>query len=189
VRAARAAEALAEAQIEEARSTGRFDASISTKYELMNFGLPQKGFDDTGRVVPINGRFHSVAVGVNVYLPVRNRNQGAVEAAIAEKEAVTKRREFTELTVRREIAASFARYEQSMKAAEIYRVGVRDQANANLAVVRQTYELGSKTLLDFIAEQRRFIEVETGFIDSLLETYLARVEIERATASPGLQTR
>jgi cobalt-zinc-cadmium efflux system outer membrane protein len=65
-------------------------------------------------------------------------------------------------------------------------VGVRDQANANLEVVRQTYELGSKTLLDFIAEQRRFIEVETSFIDSLLETYLARVDIERATASPNL---
>ncbi|MCA1577125.1 MAG: TolC family protein [Acidobacteria bacterium] len=189
VRAARAVEALAEAQIEQARSTGRFDASVSAKYELMNFGFPQKGFDDAGRLVPINGRFHSVAVGVNLYLPVRNRNQGAVEAAVAEKEAATKRREFTELTVRREIAASFARYEQSTRAAEIYRVGVRDQANANLSVVRQTYELGSKTLLDFIAEQRRFIEVETGFIDSLLDTYLARVEIERATASPKLINR
>lgn len=186
VGAARAAEALAEAQIQEARSTGRFAASISARYELMHFGFPQKGFDDAGRLVPINGRFHSVAVGLNVYLPVRNRNQGAIEAAVAEKEAATKRREFIELTVRREIAASFARYGQSMRATEIYRVGVRDQANANLSVVRQTYELGSKTLLDFIAEQRRFIEVETGFIDSLLDTYLARVEIERATASPEL---
>lgn len=184
VQAARAAEALAEARIEQARSEGRFDASLSAKYELMNFGFPQRGFDDAGRLVPINGRFHSVAVGVNLYLPVRNRNQGAIEAAVAEKEAASRRREFIELTVRREIAASFARYEQSMRAAEIYRVGVRDQANANLQVVRQTYELGSKTLLDFIAEQRRFIEIETSFIDSLLETYLARVEIERATASP-----
>jgi outer membrane protein, heavy metal efflux system len=186
VQAARAAETLAGAQIEQARSEGRFDASLSTKYELMNFGFPQKGFDDTGALVPINGRFHSLTVGVNLNLPVRNRNQGAVEAAIAEKEAATLRREFAELTVKREIAASFARYEQSMKAAEIYRVGVRDQANANLEVVRQTYELGSKTLLDFIAEQRRFIEVESSFIDSLLETYFARVDIERATASPNL---
>jgi cobalt-zinc-cadmium efflux system outer membrane protein len=186
VQAARAAETLAEAQIGQARSEGRFDASLSTRYELMNSGFPQKGFDDTGTLVPINGRFHLLTVGVNVYLPVRNRNQGAVEAALAEKEAATRRREFAELTVKREIAASFARYEQSMKAAEIYRVGVRDQANANLEVVRQTYELGSKTLLDFIAEQRRFIEVETSFIDSLLETYLARVDIERATASPNL---
>jgi outer membrane protein, heavy metal efflux system len=185
VQAARAAETLADAQIEQARSEGRFDASVSTKYELMNSGFPQKGFDDTGVLVPIEGRFHSLTVGVNLNLPVRNRNQGTIEAAVAEKEAATRRREFVELTVKREIAASFARYEQSMKAAEIYRVGVRDQANANLEVVRQTYELGSKTLLDFIAEQRRFIEVESSFIDSLLETYLARVDIERAAASPN----
>jgi hypothetical protein len=49
--------------------------------------------------------------------------------------------------------------------------------------------LGSKTLLDFIAEQRRFIEVETSFIDSLLETYLAQVDIERATSSAKLITK
>ena len=189
VQAARAAEALAEAQIQESRSSGRLDASVTAKYELMNFGFPQKGFDDAGRLVPINGRFHSLAVGVNIYLPVRNRNQGSIEAAVAEKEAATRRREFTELTVRREVAASFARYEQSMRAAEIYRVGVRDQANANLEVVRQTYELGSKNLLDFIAEHRRFIEVETSYIDSLLETYLAQVDIERATSSRKLITK
>ena len=189
VQAARAAESLAEALIQEARSSGRLDASVIARYELMNFGFPQKGFDDAGRLVPINGRFHSLAVGVNIYLPVRNRNQGGIEAAVAEKEAATRRREFTELTVRREVAASFARYEQSMRAVEIYRVGVRDQANANLDIVRQTYELGSKTLLDFIAEQRRFIEVETSFIDSLLETYLAQVDIERATSSPKLMTK
>jgi len=189
VQAARAAESLAEALIQEARSSGRLDASVTAKYELMNFGFPQKAFDDAGRLVPINGRFHSLAVGVNIYLAVRNRNQGSIEAAVVEKEAATRRREFTELTVRREVAASFVRYEQSMRAAEIYRVGVRDQANANLDVVRQTYELGSKTLLDFIAEQRRFIEVETSFIDSLLETYLAQVDIERATSSPKLITK
>jgi outer membrane protein, heavy metal efflux system len=186
LRVARAAESVAEALIEQARTAGRLDASLTAKYELMNFGFPQRGFDEAGRLVPINGRFHSVAVGVTLDLPVRNRNQGAVEAAIAEKDAATRRREFAELTVKREIAASFARYAQATRAAEIYRVGVRDQANANLEVVRQTYELGSKTLLDYIAEQRRFIEVETAFIDSLLETYQARVEMQRATASPDL---
>lgn len=189
LQAARAAEALAEAQIEQARSTGRLDASLTGKYELMNFSFPQRGVDDAGRLVPINGRFHSVTVGVALELPVRNRNQGAIEAAVAEKEAAMRRREFAELTVKREIAASFARYAQATRAAEIYRVGVRDQASANLEVVRQTYELGSKTLLDYIAEQRRFIEVETSFIDSLLETYLARVDIQRATSSPDLIKR
>ena len=127
-------------------------------------------------------------VGVTLDLPVRNRNQGAIAAAVAEKAAATQRREFAELTVQREVASAL-RYQSSARAAEIYRVGVQGQANANLGVVRQTYELGSKSLLDVIAEQRRFIEVQTGYIDALVDTYQARVEIERATASLNLVKR
>ena len=186
LQAARLLETLAEARIAQARSEGRLDASVTGKYELMNFGFPQRGFNDSGQLVPIQGRFHSVAVGVTLDLPVRNRNQGAIAAAVSEKSAATQRREFAELTVQREVASAFARYQSAARAAEIYRVGVQGQANANLDVVRQTYELGSKTLLDVIAEQRRFIETQTGYIEALVNTYQARVEIERATASPRL---
>jgi outer membrane protein TolC len=108
-----------------------------------------------------------------------------VEAAVSEAEAARRRREFGELTVRREIAAAYARYQSAARAMEIYRVGVREQAAANLQVVRQTYELGSKPLFDYINEHHRFIEVENGFIDAQLETYLARVEILRAASLPG----
>jgi cobalt-zinc-cadmium efflux system outer membrane protein len=189
LRAARALEALADARISQARSEGRLDASLMGKYELMNFGFPQQGFKSNGQLVPIQGRFHSLAVGVTLDLPVRNRNQGAIAAAVAEKSAATQRREFAELTVQREVASALARYQSAARAAEIYRVGVQGQANANLDVVRQTYELGSKTLLDVIAEQRRFIETQTGYIEALVNTYQARVEIERATASPSLIKR
>jgi cobalt-zinc-cadmium efflux system outer membrane protein len=186
LQAARALETLAEARIAQARSEGRIDAGLTAKYQLMNFGFPQRGFNSSGQLVPIQGRFHSLAVGVTLDLPVRNRNQGSVAAAVAERAAAAQRREFAELTVRREVASAFTRYQRAARAAEIYRVGVQGQANANLDVVRQTYELGSKTLLDVIAEQRRFIEVQTGYIEALVTTYQARVEIERATASPNL---
>ncbi|HLM56869.1 MAG TPA: hypothetical protein VK422_12195, partial [Pyrinomonadaceae bacterium] len=63
-------------------------------------------------------------------------------------------------------------------------VGVRGQAGQNLSVIHKTYELGSKTLLDYIAEQRRYIELENDYIGSILETYLARVEVGRASGSP-----
>ncbi len=91
-----------------------------------------------------------------------------------------------ELTVQSEVATAVARYKRAARAMEIYRVGVREQASSNLNVVWQTYELGSKTLLDYIAEQRRFIEIENGYIDTLLETYLARVDILRVAAEPKL---
>ena len=186
LQAARVLETLAEARIAQARSEGRLDASVTGKYELMNFGFPQRGFNDSGQLVPIQGRFHSLAVGITLDLPVRNRNQGAIAAAVAEKSAASQRREFAELTIQREVASGFARHQSAARAAEIYRVGVQGQANANLDVVRQTYELGSKTLLDVIAEQRRFIETQTGYIEALVRTYQARVEIERATASSNL---
>lgn len=189
LKVARTMEALAEAQISQARSEGRFDASLTGKYELMNFGFPQDGFNSNGQLVPIQGRFQYLAAGVTLNLPVRNRNQGAIAAAVAEKAAATQRREFAELTVQREVASALARYQSAARAAEIYRVGVQGQANANLDVVRQTYELGSKTLLDVIAEQRRFIETQTGYIEALANAYQARVEIERVTSSPSLIKR
>lgn len=189
VQAARALETLADARIGQARTEGRIDAGLSAKYELTNFGFPERGFNSTGDLVPIQMRSHSLALGITLDLPVWNRNQGAVAAGVAEKAAATQRRQFAELTVQREVASAYARYQSAARAAEIYRVGVQGQANANLDVVRQTYELGSKTLLDVIAEQRRFIEVQTGYIDALVNTYQARVEIKRATASPGLVKR
>jgi hypothetical protein len=40
-------------------------------------------------------------------------------------------------------------------------------------------------LIDYINQQRQFIELENSYIDSLLDSYKGRVEIERATASPS----
>jgi cobalt-zinc-cadmium efflux system outer membrane protein len=182
----RAMQMLGEAQIEQARAAGRIDASASLGYGRNNFSFPVNGITDTGALRPVQDVFHSLTFGVTLEIPVRNRNQGAIEAAVANSEAAAKRLEFAELTVRREVAAAFARYLSSARAMEIFRVGVRDQANSNLDVVRQTYELGSRNLIDYLVEQRRFIELENEFINTQLETYLARVEILRAANAPEL---
>ncbi len=184
LRAARAVEALAAARVTEARAQGRPDAELKAGYQRMRSGFPVSGINDAGQLAPVESTFHFLTFGVTVDLPVRNQNQGALAAALAELEAARHRREFAELTVRREVAAAYARYERAARAMEIYRVGVRGQANQNLSVVRQTYELGAKTLLDYITEQRRYIELENDYIDALRETYLARVEIARAAAAP-----
>jgi len=181
---AKAAESFAEARIEQARTEGRLDASLIAGYQRMDFGYALNGINDAGQLRPIQGTFHYFTVGVSLDLPVRNKNQGAIEAAIAEAEAAKRRREFLELTVRREVASAYGQYNSTARAAEIFRVGVKDQASANLDVVRQTYELGSKTLIDYLGEQRRFIDLQGGYIDALLDTYKSSVEIKRVTASP-----
>jgi cobalt-zinc-cadmium efflux system outer membrane protein len=186
LQALRAAETLAVARIEQARAEGRLDASVSAGYERMSSSFPVFGVNQNGQLQPVQDVFHFLKFGVSLDLPVRNKNQGAIEAAVAESEAAQHRREFAELTVRREVASAYAQYERAARAMEIFRVGVREPAKANLDVVRQTYELGSKTLLDYIAEQRRFIELANDFIETELAVYNARVEIARASASPEL---
>jgi cobalt-zinc-cadmium efflux system outer membrane protein len=181
---AKAAESFAEARIEQARAEGRLDASFTAGYQRMDSSYPLNGISDAGQLSPIRSTFHYFTVGVSLDLPVRNKNQGSIEAAVAQAEGAKRRREFLELTVRRQVASAYALYNSTARAAEIFRVGVKDQANANLDVVRQTYELGSKTLIDYLGEQRRFIELQNGYIDALLDTYEARVEIERAVGAP-----
>jgi cobalt-zinc-cadmium efflux system outer membrane protein len=185
----RSIENLAAARIEQARAEGRWDASVTAGYERMHAGYPLFGVDDHGALQPIESNFHFLKFGVSIMLPLRNRNQGTIEAAVAESEAARSRREFAELTVRREVAAAYAQYERNTRAMEIFRVGAVEQAKNNLDVVRQTYELGKKTLIDYLGEQRRYIELENEFIDAQLAVYQARVDIARATASPELIKR
>jgi cobalt-zinc-cadmium efflux system outer membrane protein len=187
---ARALEQLAAARIEQARSEGRIDADVMLGYQRSKTAFPQMGIDmASGALVPIESRMNFFTFGVRLNLPVRNRNQGLIAAAQSEADAARSRREFGELTVKREVASAYARYSRALRAKEIYRVGVREQSAANLAVVRQTYELGSKTMLDYIAEHHRFMETENAYVDAQLEAYLARVDILRAANAPELANR
>jgi outer membrane protein TolC len=95
-----------------------------------------------------------------------------------------RRRELAELTARHEVAAAFAQAEAARQALSLYERGVREVAARNVEVVRQAYELGRGSLLDVIAEQRRFIEVEAGYTETLKQVWDAATEIERAVGAP-----
>src|SRR5262245_16732442 len=182
----RATESVAAAQAEQARVEGKIDASVFAGYERMNFGYDIRGFNGAGALAPVTGVFHYATFGVRLTIPTRNKNQGLIEAASAAEEAARKRREFAELAVRNEVAAAYARLEKARAAAAVYSDRVREGAARNLNVLRQAYSLGQKTMLDYIAEQQRFIEVETGYTDLLREHLVAIIEIERAVGSPPL---
>jgi cobalt-zinc-cadmium efflux system outer membrane protein len=116
-------------------------------------------------------------------LPLRNQNQGNIAAALAEATVAERRREFVTLVIRQEVMAAFIQYEAAHRALEIYTQGVREVARQNVEVVRKAYELGRNSLLDLIAEQRRYIEIETGYTETLRQTYNAMVDVERAVGA------
>jgi cobalt-zinc-cadmium efflux system outer membrane protein len=177
--------ALAQARIDKETAEGRWDASVSLGYQRQDFGYPLNGLTSTGATRPIQDVFHYFGGGITVTLPVRNRNQGNVAAAHADLQGAERRLEFATLIVGQEVAAALTQYDAAQRALELYTRGVRAVAQQNLQTVRQAYQLGRIPLLEVIAEQRRLIDVETGYTDSLKQVYDAAVEIERAVALPG----
>ncbi|NNE67568.1 MAG: TolC family protein [Pyrinomonadaceae bacterium] len=166
---------LADAKTDKAKKDGKFDASATIGYQRL-------------RISPAV-QFNYVVFGMKIMLPHANKSRDAIEASVLESQAAEKRRDFAELSVRKEVANALIRYTSAVRAKEITRVGVVGQAENNLDVVRKTYEMGSRSLLDYIAEQRRYIDYKNGLIKAELAVYLARIEVYRATFAPELITK
>jgi cobalt-zinc-cadmium efflux system outer membrane protein len=177
--AARADVTLAEARVRKETAEGRWDASINIGYQRQEMGFGLNGLTDSGAPRPIQDVFHFFGAGVSITLPVRNRNQGNIAAARAEGEAAARREEFATLTVRQEVEAAFTQWKAARRSLDLYERGVRDVARRNLDVVRRSHELGRLGLLEVIAEQRRYIDIEQGYTEALRQVYDAAVEIRR----------
>jgi outer membrane protein TolC len=63
---------------------------------------------------------------------------------------------------------------------EVYSGGVRTLARQNLNVVRQSYDLGRVTIFEVLAEQKRYLEQERAYTETLRLAYEARTALKRA---------
>jgi outer membrane protein TolC len=62
----------------------------------------------------------------------------------------------------------------------VYSGPTRALARENLQVIRQSHELGRVTLLDVLAEQRRYLDTERAYTAALREAFEARTALNRA---------
>jgi len=181
--AERAAEMMAAAVARQQEVEAKPDASFSAGYERPNSGFSFSAFNAAGNLQPIRQTFNYAVFGMKWTLPVFNRNQGSIAAAKAEVVSARNQVTAVDLTLRHEVTQALVRHEAAQARAAIYGSGVRDQAARNLDVVRQAYGYGRIPLLDVIAEQRRFIDIETGYTDVLLDAYASRVALKRAVGT------
>lgn len=171
---------VSEARIARATNDGRFDVNLFGGYMRMESGFPQSGFSTAGTPQPIRGLFHYVTGGAMVTIPVFNRNQGEVAAARAARAGAVAAHEAARLSAETEIASAWAGDQRAQEAVRVYSGDIRTLARQNLAVVRQSYELGGTTIFEVIAEQKRFLEQERAYTETLRVAYEARTALKRA---------
>jgi cobalt-zinc-cadmium efflux system outer membrane protein len=180
VREAAARVALADAKIDRAQRDGRFDVTLFAGYMRMDAGFPQFGLSPTGAPERIHGLFHYVTGGATVTLPALNGNQGEVAAARAERAGAVAAQEAAALSARSEIVTARALDRRAHDAVRLYAGEARTLARQNRAVVRQSYELGGATIFEVLAEQKRYLDLERAYTETLRTAYEARTALNRA---------
>jgi cobalt-zinc-cadmium efflux system outer membrane protein len=180
VREAAARVAVAEARIDRAARDGRFDVSLSGGYMRMDAGFPQFGISPAGTPERVHGLFHYVTGGATVTLPFLNRNQGEVAAARAERAGAAALQEAAALSAKTEIAAARAVDQRAREAVLLLAGDGQALARRNLAIVRQSYELGRTTIFEVMAEQKRYLDFERAYTETLRTAFEARTALNRA---------
>jgi len=172
--------ALASDRVDQARREGRADMSLVGNYGRESYGFAQRGFDPAGRLVPVQGNFKSVTIGANVMLPLRNRNQGMIAAAEAERSGQQELLAARQLAAQAELDAAIVRDREAHRAVDLYATSLRDLARQNVDVQLEAYDLGRTPLTDLLAEQRRYLDVEAAYTNTLERAYQAHVALRRA---------
>jgi cobalt-zinc-cadmium efflux system outer membrane protein len=180
VQEAAARVAVAEARIERAEREGRVDVTLFGGYTRMDAGFPQLGLSPAGTPERVHGLFHYVSGGAMVTLPLFNRNQGEVAAARAERTRAVATQEAAALSAETEIAAARSLDRRAHEAVRLFAADARTLARQNLSVIRQSYELGRTTIFEVLAEQKRFLDLERDYTDTLRAAYEARTALNTA---------
>lgn len=182
--AARLEETVREAELRLARADAVPDLVGTVRYSQGTSVFDRLAFRPDGTLTGFSDRDRMLTGGVSIALPFRNKNQGNIQAAQARVDAARLRREFQEQLVRADIRAAYVRHDSARRTVELFQAEATEQSRRNLELVRASYDLGETRLLDFIAEQRRLIDVQQAYAQVLREYAVALAELERATGAP-----
>jgi outer membrane protein TolC len=115
-----------------------------------------------------------------VTLPVLNRHQGEVAVAKAERTGAAAAREATMLAAQTDIASARIADARAREAVRLYGASGLSLARQNLNVIVQSYELGRTTIFDVLTEQRRFLELERAYTETLRAAFEARTALKNS---------
>lgn len=181
LRLARLLEQQSDAETRLAVSQGIPDVTLSAAYaRIFSRFDDQFGLSHTGMPVQLRDRDDVITIGVQIPIGTRGRNRGNVEAASARAAAARIRREHLETRVAAEVGAALRRFTAAQSRVAVLETHVLGQAEKNLDVIRQAYQLGQFRLLDVLAEQRRVVETQLSYVDAQAELEKAMAELERA---------
>ena len=184
LQAARTEEKLRDAETRSARAEAVPNVIASGRYSHTNSAFDQLGLTTSGATAPLRDADNILTGGISIVLPLRNRNQGLIQAAIARTDAARLRRQFVEQVITQEVRSAYGRYEATQRALAVFDQSILNRSADNVRIIQAAFNAGELRLFDVINEQRRLTDTQRAYTDVLRQYYIAVVELERAVGAP-----
>jgi len=115
-------------------------------------------------------------------IPVFDRNMSGRAAAHARLDAADSRRLELERMITAEVEAAISRLSSSERILALLEQGIIPQLTENLKLTQEAYRLGEVGILSVIDEQKKFFEVNDGYLSALHGRHVAIIKLETAAA-------
>jgi cobalt-zinc-cadmium efflux system outer membrane protein len=161
LRLARQLKTQAEANVDLQRANAKPDPELLAGYKRSN------GFD-------------TLIAGLQINLPIRNRNQGQIASAVAEVRAADSGMRAASIAAETEISAARTTYEARLRMIQEIFPPLLARASEGSRIAQAAYREGGLDLLRLLDAERARIDAEASYYRALLDYQLAAVDLKAA---------
>jgi cobalt-zinc-cadmium efflux system outer membrane protein len=128
-------------------------------------------------------RDNMLGIRLTMPIPVFDKNQAGVQEARAKKSSSESRLLAAIRNIERQVETAYASFQNSEKILSMYKTNIIPQLEENLNLTQEAYRLGEVGILAVIQEQKKFIELNEGYLSALHTRQTALVKLESAVAA------
>lgn len=129
-----------------------------------------------------------LGLNVGVAMPIFDRNQGNITAAVGQLNAARAEVARLELVLRDRLAEAFARYESARNQVRTYKETILPTAEENLTLTVKNYEEGEFDFLRVLTARRYLFDANVNYVTSLAELKTSAIEIQGMLLTGGLDS-
>jgi cobalt-zinc-cadmium efflux system outer membrane protein len=124
-----------------------------------------------------------IGLKLSMPIPVFDRNQAGIQEATAKKNSSESRLTAAIRIVEREVETAHTTFQNAASVLALYKTDIIPQLDENLKLTQEAYRLGEVGILAVIQEQKKFFEVNDGYLTALHDRQTALVKLESAVAT------
>lgn len=173
--------------LETEKNRGEADLALARAEGIPNLtaGLVVKRDTTAMEIGGVEGKETAYTVGLKLSFPIPlfDRNQAGVQEAVAKRSSSESRLLAAARNAEREVEIAYASLQNAEKIRSLYKVDIIPQLEENLQLTQEAYRLGEVGILTVIQEQKKFFEVNDGYLLAIHDRQAALVKLESATAT------